>query len=126
MYNAITRDNDGKWTEVTTRKRPRASPGQQQRRRRQANLDDYWLSAPIPLSNGFANLVCDDQQESEKRPKEMITKPPPLFVDKVENIHPLIKLLKDTAQNDYKLKILRAEQIKTQPKSTLTYTRCGY
>lgn len=74
------------------------------------------------MSNSFANLECDDQQESEIAPKEKIIKAPPIFMDKVGNIYPLIKVLKSTVKNNYKLKKLRDKQVKIQPKSTLAYT----
>lgn len=54
-------------------------------------------------------------------PKEKPIKPPPIFVDKVENIQPLISLLNNYAQNNYELKVLNNEQVKIQPKTPDAY-----
>lgn len=111
-----TKSDERKWTEITARKRVCIK-----NENAVTNLDGYYLRAPV--SNSFVSLENDEQQESETTFKEkLITPPPPIFVDKIANLQPLTKLLNDTVKDDYEIKILRAEQIKIQPKSILAYT----
>lgn len=118
-------NNEGEWTTVLPKKRPRCSPDQHQGKpgkRRQVNLDGHWLSAPVTVSNSFEGLDNEEISEPAFEYGDKNSKPPLIFVDKVENIIPLTKLLNDTVKENYELKILRAEQVKIQPKSTTAYS----
>lgn len=48
-------------------------------------------------------------------------KPPPIYVDQVFNIQPLTDLLAEIACEEYEIKILKGEEVKIQPKTTLAY-----
>lgn len=80
---------------------------------KQTKLDNYWLSAPIETSNRFERLEqeSDDEDQGNKSSyKDKIAKPPPIFVDGVGNIQPLIHLLNEIAPNSYAIKILSNDQ----------------
>lgn len=111
------------WEEVTGKKRLRASPDSNKGPAKQTKLSTYWLSQtqPILTSNSFSQLVDDDTKDPETEPKEKPIKPPPIFVDKVQNIQPLISLLNNHVQNNYELKVLNNEQVKIQPKTPDAY-----
>lgn len=49
-------------------------------------------------------------------------KPPPIFIDKVSNIQPLIDLLNNHAKNRYEVKVLRNEQVKIQAQTSEAYS----
>lgn len=61
------------WQEVTNRKRLRSSPEAVIRNQKQTKLS-YWLAAPIPTSNSFAELGDDDQLKTTE-PKTKQTDP---------------------------------------------------
>ena len=61
-------------------KRNRESP-QKRKQTKQAQLDNYWLE--INNSNQFSSL---ENEVEDVAPPVKIEKPPPIFVDKVENI----------------------------------------
>lgn len=90
---------------------------------KQAKVDNYWLSNPIQLSNSFTGLDTEPepaQLEGEKQQSQHAVKeprPPPIFVDRVGNIQPLIDLLNEHAKDNYLIKVLRNDQVKIQPKS---------
>ena len=55
-------------------------------------------------------------QESKNLPK-----PPPIYVSKVENAHPLKYTLEAIVSDHYEIKVLRADEIKIQPKNIESY-----
>ncbi|GBP66426.1 hypothetical protein EVAR_88760_1 [Eumeta japonica] len=52
------------WQEVNGRKRLRNSPETMPRRQKQTKLN-YWLAAPVPTSNSFAELETTDQPKPQ-------------------------------------------------------------
>lgn len=113
------------WT-VVTGKRPRSSPESQLRQNKQAKVDQYWLSKPVTVSNSFSELgneLQDDQTDEQEHSQQTVKvpRPPPIFVDKVGNIQPLIELLSNHAKENYVIKVLHNEQVKIQPKSAEYY-----
>lgn len=119
MDYQITADNN--WTEIG-RKRQRNSPENLSRNLKQTKLNNYWLSTPVPISNRFENLETEDHPETDPSTNEKLTKPPPIFVDKVNNVQPLIKLLNDHVNNNYEIKVLRNDQVKILPRTSEAYT----
>lgn len=113
-------NSEGNWTEVK-RERQRNSP-EMTRHLKQTKLNNYWLSQPVSTSNSFASLEEEDQQETNTDLNEKTTKLPPIFIDKVSNMQPLIKLLNDHANGNYETKVLRNEQVKILLKTSEVYT----
>lgn len=112
-----------KWIEVQNRKRLRNSP-EVISSQKQSKLSSYWLSQPLPTSNVFSeleDLEDKEKENSQPQPVEKLPKPPPLFIDKVTNIRPLIKLLNETVQDLFEIKVLPKDQVKIQPKSCDAY-----
>lgn len=115
-------DIDDTWKEVSGKKRQRNSPEYESRHHKQSKLSSYWLSATVPTFNSFASLEDSEQQDHKDALPEKPIKPPPIFVDRVSNIQPLTKLLNETVEDAYEMKILRSEQVKIQPKTLQAYS----
>lgn len=110
------------WTTLNERKRPRSSPGHKnEQAQKQTKLNTYWLSQPIPISNRFDELSVETEQENSKPIGEKVPKPPPIFVDKVENLRPLQQLLDEHGPTNYEIKVLNDNRIKIQTKTPDTY-----
>lgn len=122
--NTINNINNQQWTTVHNKKRPLASPDNKENQNKQSKLDSYWLSQPIDLTNSFTGLEEEKvQNPSENLPNyQRIPRPPPIFIDKVANIKPLIKLLDEHAQDNYTVKVLRNDRVKIQPVISEAYT----
>ena len=74
---------------------------------------DYWLS--VNNNNQFSALQTESDCESNgNNADEIDVKPPPIFVDRVENIQPLVQMLNDCSNNSYELKILNLNRVKIQ------------
>lgn len=110
------------FTEVHYGKRQRSSPEAVMRNQKQTKLN-YWLATPaVPTSNSFTGL---DELELADKPETQTPKPirpPPLFIDGVKNIQPLLKLLEDIAKGEYEIKVLRGDKVKIQSKSADSYS----
>ncbi|GBP60981.1 Nucleic-acid-binding protein from transposon X-element [Eumeta japonica] len=63
------------WQEVNGRKRLRNSPETMPRRQKQTKLN-YWLAAPVPTSNSFAELETTDQPKTTDQVTHQATKSP--------------------------------------------------
>lgn len=113
--------NTQDWKEVNNRKRLRTSPETGLCNQKQTKLS-YWLAAPIPTSNSFAELADNNKPKTIDVNKKQVTRPPPLFIDKVSNIQPLTKMLESVASGDYELKILQGERVKIQATSSESYS----
>lgn len=108
-----------KQTPQTNRKRPRDSPNNSDKVHKQTK---YWLSQPIPTSNSFAELSLDEDAEPIQIEKpETVPKPPPIFVDRVENIKPLQELLNENASGGYELRVLSNNRVKIHTKTPEEY-----
>ncbi|XP_037943083.1 uncharacterized protein LOC119675937 [Teleopsis dalmanni] len=110
-----------------SQKRTRSSPEirrskNAEQTKKQAKLDSYWLDNPSRSVNRFSVLETEEEeveevtQHAEKQPK-----PPPIFVDRVNNINPLINLLSSQVENNFELKVLNNEKVKIQAKTTESY-----
>lgn len=123
-YNkSDTDENKDSWMEVEDkRKRPRSSPETSGRQQKQSKPNTYWLSQPITTSNSFSQLDLEETLDLKDKVNKS-TKPPPIFVDKVNNIQPLIDLLNTHAKQEYEIKILSNNQVKIQTKFSEVYTR---
>lgn len=111
------------WTEVTGKKRQRSSPETVTSRRKQTKITSYWLSNPTPTSNRYSELIVEQEQAISNEAPIKTPRPPPIFVDKVENIQPLVTLLNEHAKDDYILKVLQKYQVKIQPNSPEIYSK---
>ncbi|CAG4954316.1 unnamed protein product [Colias eurytheme] len=110
------------FTEVYYGKRQRSSPDALIRNQKQAKLN-YWLATPaVPTSNRFKALDDIEQADKSETQAPKPIRPPPLFIDGVKNIQPLMKLLEDVAKEDYEIKVLRGDRVKIQPKSAEAYS----
>ncbi|CAG4950937.1 unnamed protein product [Colias eurytheme] len=105
------------WTSVQGKKRQRDSPIND-RALKQTKLNAYWLSEPVPTSNSFAELDSLPSDLSQEKQPEKQPRPPPLFVDKVDNIRPLTKLLNEKVPGLFELKVIRNNVVKIQPHSS--------
>ncbi|KAH9638226.1 hypothetical protein HF086_017318 [Spodoptera exigua] len=116
------RNDNHNWTQVTGKKRPNSSP-ESNANQKQTKLDTYWLSQsqPIPTTNQFACLESDNLEAEETVVEQKIDKPPPIFVDKVGNIQPLLTILNEHAHDKYNLKVLNNDQVKIQAKDPDKY-----
>lgn len=114
-----TSADDEQWRTVPERKRQRESP-EINKTLKQKKLDTYWLSQPIPTSNRFSDLIDDSQIAQTNDTVVKPVKPPPLYVDRVSNIQPLLKMLDEVAADNYEVKVLRNDQVRIQPVSTET------
>ncbi|XP_053968589.1 uncharacterized protein LOC128870017 [Anastrepha ludens] len=111
--------NDKNWTLVKNPKRPLVSPQNISKAKQQKV--SYWLSN----ENKFDALSMDDNNElkADKIPeKEKPLKPPPIFVDRVENIHPLLDTLNEFDSYNYELRVIGSNRVKIQPKTPEAFT----
>ncbi|KAF5297286.1 hypothetical protein FQA39_LY12125 [Lamprigera yunnana] len=93
---------ENEWQIVQINKRPR-SPDLTDTQKQ----SKYWLDDTPTTRNRFRSL--------KKEPK-----PPPMFVEEVKNMEPLITLLDNTTKKKYVLKTLHNEQVKIQPEEAFT------
>jgi len=109
------------WTEVLRKKKPRDSPETSTKISKQSKLSSYWLSAPVHTSNMFEALDPEEHTNTDP-PVDKLPKPPPIYVDRVVNMQPLTELLNETVKGDFEIKVLRADEVKIQPKSAQAYS----
>lgn len=114
--------NKSQWIKVTSNKRNRESPNTNHARQKIHKPSPYWLSKADAAPNRFAPLqIQDDTQNAPNN--ERLPKPPPIFVDNVSNIKPLILLLKEIAKDQFDLKSLKNQQVKIMPKTSDIYRK---
>lgn len=116
------------WKTVENRKRIR-SPEKNNIIYKQAKMSDYWLNSnPIQVKNRFLALPRDnstDKDNTETGEQNVISsesKPPPVFVEGVGDINPLIVELEKVAKDGYTLKSVNNDLVKIQPNSSQNYT----
>lgn len=110
--------NSEKWTKVQNKRKRSPNPQQLQ----QAKLTKYWLGA-TEQTNQFSELE-DSEDEVQIRPTVVkASKPPPIFVDDVENIAPLQRLLKELAEENFELKIMSNNRVRVQSQTTEIYSK---
>lgn len=56
-------------------------------------------------------------------PNDKPPKPPPIFVDKVSNIQPLLQLLKEIADGNFDIKVLSNDKVRIQPQTAEIYSK---
>lgn len=105
--NSTSENNE--WSQTKNAKRLRDSP-EKLNPAKQQKLN-YWLSN----KNRFEALSVDEDEDKDK--EEKVPKPPPIFVDKVENIHPLITMLNKFATGNYEIRVISHNRVKVQPKN---------
>lgn len=128
-------DRADKWHIVeNNKKRPRNSP--EYKAPKQTKIDDYWLNSHIKMTNRFScldnnetdgNDDKEDKDNNQTNPNSNVpnkqVKPPPIFVNGVQNIKPLQELLNSLIKNNYEMKILSYDQVKIQPQNPEDYTK---
>lgn len=114
-----TSSSQGAWNKVPYGKRGRESPHSSPKPQKQTKLDMYWLENPIRNQNKFSDLEVD----APDVPKQVVHKPPPIFVDKVSNIQPLLILLNKNVPESFEIKVLNLDRIKIQPKLPEVYSK---
>lgn len=112
-------NNNESWNMVQNKKRGRESPNISPLNLKQTKLDN-WLGNPsMPNHNKYSSLEVDPPDI----PKVIIHKPPPIFVDKVCNIQPLLTLLNENVSENYEIKVLNFDRVKIQPKIPEAYSK---
>lgn len=112
--------DESNWTKVQGRKRPRNSPDNNNlKAQKQTKIDNYWLGQSIQITNSFDELPMDENNTEQYT--EKISKPPPIFIDRVENIKPLKQLLDSQMAGSYELKILNHNKVKIITKTADVY-----
>ena len=99
-----------------------------QNQKRKLTGSNYWLATKT--SNRFESLEEDNMEtsllEEDGKTKETEQnkepKSPPIFVDSVENVNPLLELLNLIAKDNYVIKALGNNQVKIQPKNAEVYS----
>ena len=111
-----TGNGKSKWVRLETNKRYRTPE-----KAKPTKLDSCWLNS-VDNSNRFDVLsVHEDQPNVEESEKPV--KPPQIFVDRVESIQPLVKLLTNTTPDKFEIKVLKycfpivSESKPTRPKA---------
>lgn len=118
------RHAEEKWQTISNKKRIRDSPGKENSNQKHQKTSSYWLSKNIATTNRFAPLQTEPEcQNIPSTRTELLSKPPPIFVDNVSNIQPLISLLDKVAKNQFELKNLKNQQVKIIPKNPETYKK---
>jgi hypothetical protein len=74
-----------------------------------------------PRSNRYTPLLEEESAERQKTGNENKPKPPPIYITDVTNISPLIQLLEQIAFQQYEVKALAHNQVKSQPKTSESY-----
>lgn len=122
--NTPTQKSLTSW-KVVESKRKRSPTEQKNVTQKQAKLNDYWLGTPKAAttytSNSFEKLT---ESDAEFEPEIVIKepKPPPIFIDGVNNLGPLHILLKEKAKNGYEIKVINNECVKVQTIQSTDYT----
>jgi hypothetical protein len=110
------------WTKVSS-KRGRSSSDDPVRETKQVKESKHWLHpVPTTTSNRFSPLLSttsidtDLPLDSPRTPK-----PPPIYIQDVTAISPLLLLLDQIALNQYETKSLANNQVKVQPANIDSY-----
>jgi hypothetical protein len=110
---------DVSWKEVNSKKSNRNSHAISTPRK-QAKMNRYQPSKPVPATNSFAGFEKELDNASINDRIRKITKSRPIFVVRVNNFSSLSQLLKEVAIGEYEIEIIN-KQIKIQPKSSAAY-----
>lgn len=125
QQNVKNQEQKQNWQKVRYKKKIKSSFGNIDFRKHQTSISDYWLNKPIETSNTYEKLNIEETLDIRKKLDTNLniieTKASPLFVKGVEHTIPLKQLLEEISKNQYMLKILRNNQIKTQLLSTEKY-----
>jgi hypothetical protein len=111
------------WTKVS-HKRGRSSPDDIEHERKHAKDSQHWLHPPsTSASNRYSPLAEADRAD---RPQQtgLNTPPPkspPIYIQDVITIPPILQLLEQVAPRDYETKALAHNQVKDEPKTSGSY-----
>lgn len=106
----------GRWQTVSTKRK--GSPLKTSSVGKQTKLTSYWLGPPAVTANQF-DVLSDEVVEP---PAIVEPKPPPIFINDVDNIAPLQALLLSVAPEGYNMKIINSNSVKIISKSKDSYT----
>lgn len=102
------------WKLVSVKRK--GSPIQNKVTGKQTKLTSYWLG-PTPTHNQFNELADNIEPETLAEPK-----PPPIFVNEVDNIIPLQALLRCVAPDAHSIKIINSNHVKITSDSKEVYS----
>ena len=101
------------------------SPEKSPRAKKQTTILNYWLGQPQvepkESENRFSILDTEDGNDEISENIEKIQKPPPIFIDGVEQIQPLYDMLNNVANDSYDIRIVNSNQVKIQIKTPEIY-----
>lgn len=111
---------DKNWKTVSNKNKRKGSPIKKTSTGKQSKITNYWLgpSTPTLTSNQYESL--EEDEATVQAPSE--PRPPPIFVNDVENIAPLQKLLLLVAPEGYAMKIINTTNVKIMAKSKEFYS----
>lgn len=119
-FPALPKPNE--WKTVGNYRKRLRSP-EQSRTYKQKKMSDYWLNSAIEINNSFTPLAEDGETKTTEENEEPTEhKPPPIFVDGVKNIRPLMEVLDTVAKDSYIIKTINTDQVKIQPKTGENYS----
>jgi hypothetical protein len=103
------------WIKVSS-KRGRSSPDATELEPKQAKNTQHWLHPPsTATSNRFSALMeADSADRQHNADPEHPPKPPPIYVQNVTTIPPLLQLLGQVAPRQYETKALANNEDKVQ------------
>lgn len=91
------------------------------KKQKQQLIDQYWLG--VPTKNRFEALTELTELNTNEEPIiPRLPRPPPIFIDDVENIQPLKLMLDQIAGDQYLMKILYDKKVKVMAKTSDKYT----
>jgi hypothetical protein len=108
------------WTKVSY-KPVRSSHDEIETKTEHSKGSDYILNQPS--TSNFYTAQLDEKREDQQHktcPVNM-PKPPPMYINGIKNISPLINLLQQIAKQQYEIKALAENQVKVQSKISECY-----
>lgn len=116
--NPATTSKPSEWKTVSSKRK--GSPLKPKSFDKQTKLTNYWLGSPATTST---SNQFDGLNEVEAEPQTIIeAKPPPIFINDVENIAPLLALLLSVAPEGYDVKIISSKNVKIASKTKIAYS----
>jgi hypothetical protein len=81
-------------------------------------------STKASTSNHFTALLEEESEDQQQKSgPENVPKPPPIYINDIKNISPLIEVLEQIAKQQYEIKALTDNQVKVQPKTSESYRK---
>jgi hypothetical protein len=103
-------------------KRGRSTQESTEREAEHTKESEHWLNQTSTSNRYIALLEEESEDYQQKASPENKPKPPPIYINDVTNISPLIQLLEQIALQQYEVTALAHNQVKVQPKTSESYT----